>query len=106
VLHQLQPRPTDVPEPEDETAAGAQLRFNDARRFGFMDLCAADALARHPRLCKLGPEPLEDGFDGASLAARLAGRSAVEAMAAGRRLAEAVIRRQGAIIPRDATPAL
>lgn len=57
-----------------ETDAGAAFRFNDARRFGFMDLCRADALSRHPRLSRLGPEPLEDGFDGASLAARLAGR--------------------------------
>ncbi|HVI34014.1 sugar kinase [Phenylobacterium sp.] len=47
-----------------------------------------------------------DSFNGAYLAARLAGRSPAEAVAAGRRLAEAVIRHAGAIIPKDATPAL
>lgn len=47
-----------------------------------------------------------DSFNGAYLAARLAGRTAAEAVAAGRRLAEAVIRHPGAIIPKAATPAL
>jgi formamidopyrimidine-DNA glycosylase len=57
-----------------ETDAGASLRFNDARRFGFIDLCRAADLPRHPMLSRLGPEPLTDGFDGAGLAARLGGR--------------------------------
>ena len=56
------------------TDAGATVRFRDPRRFGFMDLLAADALALHPMLCRLGPEPLSDGFTGAVLAAALAGR--------------------------------
>jgi len=53
---------------------GMRLSFNDARRFGAMDLVASDALAAHPLLAGLGPEPLGEGFDGACLAARLHGR--------------------------------
>jgi len=69
-----------VPEPERhdhvvlETDDGYSVRFNDPRRFGLMALARADALAAHPLLAGLGPEPLGDGFDGAALAARLAGR--------------------------------
>lgn len=53
---------------------GWQVRFNDARRFGLMVLVANDAVAKHKFFKSLGPEPLEDAFDGAVLAARLAGR--------------------------------
>ncbi len=53
---------------------GLRVTFNDARRFGIVALARADALADHPLLAHLGPEPLEPGFDGALLAARLAGR--------------------------------
>jgi formamidopyrimidine-DNA glycosylase len=67
-----------VPERHDhvvlETDGGHSVRFNDPRRFGLMALTRTDALAAHPLLAGLGPEPLEDGFDGAALAARLAGR--------------------------------
>lgn len=45
-----------------------------------------------------------DSFNAAYLAARLAGEGPEAAVAAGRRLAEAVIRRPGAIIPREAMP--
>ena len=54
---------------------GAGVRFNDARRFGFMDLIATEDLARHPMLAALGPEPLGDAFTGSGLAARLSGRT-------------------------------
>lgn len=53
---------------------GWQVRFNDARRFGLMLLVATDAVAGHKAFKGLGPEPLEDSFDGAGLAARLEGR--------------------------------
>jgi formamidopyrimidine-DNA glycosylase len=46
---------------------GRALRFHDPRRFGLMIWTPdppALAVARHPLLCDLGPEPLEDGFDG------------------------------------------
>lgn len=53
---------------------GLRVTYNDPRRFGFMDLIAADALGTHPRLAELGPEPLSDAFDGAYLSAALSGR--------------------------------
>ena len=57
-----------------EIDEGWQVRFNDARRFGLM-LLAADEAVPGTRLFKgLGPEPLDDAFDGAALAARLKGR--------------------------------
>ncbi len=59
-----------------ETETGAVIRFNDARRFGMMDLVASDALATHKLLCNLGPEPLGNRFDGKSLAASLKDRRA------------------------------
>jgi formamidopyrimidine-DNA glycosylase len=57
-----------------ETDDGTAIRFNDARRFGFMHLVARRELDRHPLLAKLGPEPLSTEFDGAALAAALAGK--------------------------------
>jgi formamidopyrimidine-DNA glycosylase len=56
------------------TGDGAEIRFNDARRFGTMDLLAADAVSSHPLLRDLGPEPLGNTFNGPALAARLRGR--------------------------------
>ncbi|MBS0538136.1 MAG: bifunctional DNA-formamidopyrimidine glycosylase/DNA-(apurinic or apyrimidinic site) lyase [Proteobacteria bacterium] len=53
---------------------GWQVRFNDARRFGLMLLVATDKVAGHKAFKGLGPEPLEDAFDGAGLAGRLKGR--------------------------------
>jgi formamidopyrimidine-DNA glycosylase len=58
-----------------ETDDGTAIRFNDARRFGFMDLVARAELDRHPLLANLGPEPLGNGFSGPVLAAALKGRS-------------------------------
>ena len=56
------------------TDDGAEIRFNDARRFGTMDLLAADAVSSHPLLRDLGPEPLGNTFNGPALAAALRGR--------------------------------
>jgi formamidopyrimidine-DNA glycosylase len=53
---------------------GPVIRFNDARRFGTIDYLRREEAAQHPLLAGLGPEPLADGFDGAYLAARLAGK--------------------------------
>jgi len=39
------------------------LRYHDPRRFGCV-LLTADEITEHPLLRKLGPEPLEDEFDG------------------------------------------
>ncbi|HEV8120182.1 MAG TPA: bifunctional DNA-formamidopyrimidine glycosylase/DNA-(apurinic or apyrimidinic site) lyase [Candidatus Polarisedimenticolia bacterium] len=53
---------------------GRQLRFADARRFGFVDLVPSRIIAKHPRLRDLGPEPLEGGFTAASCHAAARGR--------------------------------
>lgn len=51
---------------------GTRITFNDARRFGMVDLVAPGAT--HPMLAHLGPEPLSDDFTPALLAEALAGR--------------------------------
>ncbi len=56
------------------TDAGVEIRFNDARRFGVMDLVAADSLEDHPLLRALGPEPLGNDFNGPALAEALKGK--------------------------------
>jgi formamidopyrimidine-DNA glycosylase len=53
-------------------AGGARITFNDARRFGAMDLMATGAT--HPLLAGLGPEPFGNDFHAPYLAARLKGR--------------------------------
>jgi formamidopyrimidine-DNA glycosylase len=54
--------------------SGADVVFNDPRRFGFMDLVRTSRLEQHPSLKGLGPEPLSDAFDAATLAAACAGK--------------------------------
>jgi formamidopyrimidine-DNA glycosylase len=56
-------------------STGAIVTFNDPRRFGFMDLVSTDAVATHPVLSKLGPEPLSAEFDAAALAAACRGKT-------------------------------
>ncbi len=56
------------------TDEGFELRFNDARRFGILDLVPAAGLAEHRLLANLGPEPLAPEFDGAYLSGALAGK--------------------------------
>jgi formamidopyrimidine-DNA glycosylase len=58
-----------------EIAGGARVTFNDARRFGAMDLWPTAALEEHKLLASLGPEPLGNAFHGAHLAERFAGRT-------------------------------
>jgi formamidopyrimidine-DNA glycosylase len=43
------------------------VRFVDPRRFGALDVATTAALTEHPRLARLGQEPLDRGFDGAFL---------------------------------------
>jgi formamidopyrimidine-DNA glycosylase len=52
---------------------GCVVTYNDPRRFGFMDLAPSEALAQHPRLRLLGPEPLALEFDAHRLAKLFAG---------------------------------
>jgi formamidopyrimidine-DNA glycosylase len=53
---------------------GAVVTFNDARRFGMMDLAPTTTVEEHWLLRALGPEPLGNAFDGRYLARALRGR--------------------------------
>ncbi|TDJ45808.1 MAG: bifunctional DNA-formamidopyrimidine glycosylase/DNA-(apurinic or apyrimidinic site) lyase [Gammaproteobacteria bacterium] len=53
--------------------SGDVLRFNDPRRFGCL-LWTDNEPTKHPLLAKLGPEPLDDEFSGATLYAASRGR--------------------------------
>ena len=52
---------------------GREIRFNDARRFGLVEVFARQMEATHPCLVDLGPEPLGDDFTDAYLFARTRG---------------------------------
>ncbi len=54
------------------TEGGSTITFNDARRFGMVDLIREGSA--HPLLDHLGPEPFDDSFTPAYLAAVFAGR--------------------------------
>ncbi len=56
------------------TDAGTVITFNDARRFGMVDLIREGAA--HPLLDHLGPEPFDPGFTPAYLATAFAGKKA------------------------------
>jgi len=56
------------------TDQGVEIRYNDPRRFGFMDLVEAGQLASHGMLKDIGPEPLGDDFNAAVLGQALHGR--------------------------------
>ncbi|WP_323760676.1 bifunctional DNA-formamidopyrimidine glycosylase/DNA-(apurinic or apyrimidinic site) lyase [Maricaulis sp.] len=53
---------------------GVVVRYNDPRRFGYMDLFPTVDEASHKTLGALGPEPHGNGFSGAYLGEALAGR--------------------------------
>ncbi len=59
---------------ELETDDGWLVGFVDPRRFGSIDLVPTAAEDAHRLLAGLGPEPLDDAFDGAVLSRALAGR--------------------------------
>lgn len=54
--------------------SGARIAFNDARRFGAMDLAPTDSIDEHRFLSVLGPEPLGNDFNESYLLSRLEGR--------------------------------
>ena len=56
-------------------STGALVTFNDARRFGLMDLVPRGSLETHPVLGRLGPEPLSAAFNAATLAVACRGKS-------------------------------
>lgn len=53
---------------------GARITFNDARRFGAMDLMPTERADQHMLLAGLGPEPFGNDFNEPYLAGRLRGR--------------------------------
>jgi len=59
---------------ELETDDGWLVGFVDPRRFGSIDLVPTAAEDAHRLLAALGPEPLDEAFDGAMLSRALAGR--------------------------------
>jgi formamidopyrimidine-DNA glycosylase len=73
------PAPAGPPTAHDhiilETDDGTVVTFNDARRFGMLDLVSRNALDVHPALAGLGPEPLGPDFTPGSLSRALAGRA-------------------------------
>lgn len=74
-FHQAHPAPLKHDHVILDLDQGARLTFNDARRFGAMDLWPTPLLDTHRLLAGLGPEPLGNGFHADFLAARLAGRA-------------------------------
>jgi len=73
-FHHLHPAPEKHDHVILDTDAGARVSFNDARRFGAMDLCATDAVERHWLIAGLGPEPLGNAFNEAHLIAAFRGK--------------------------------
>lgn len=70
--------PPPEPLPHDHVIVGTDdgcwMRYNDARRFGMMDLWPTGAVAEHRLLKDLGPEPLGNAFSAETLQRAVAGR--------------------------------
>ncbi|HBD90470.1 MAG: DNA-formamidopyrimidine glycosylase [Rhodobacteraceae bacterium GWE1_64_9] len=73
-FHHDHPAPAKHDHVVFDMAGGARVTFNDARRFGAMDLLPTATAEAHPLLAVLGPEPLGNDFHEAHLIARLAGK--------------------------------
>jgi formamidopyrimidine-DNA glycosylase len=74
-IHAAAPPPLETHDHiEIVTDGGVTVRYNDPRRFGFVDLFPASEMETHKLLAGLGPEPLSNAFDGAALAAGLGER--------------------------------
>jgi formamidopyrimidine-DNA glycosylase len=57
-----------------EMQGGARVVFNDARRFGFMDLWPVHDLENYAPFSGMGPEPISNAFSGAYLAEAFKGK--------------------------------
>ena len=53
---------------------GRVIVYNDARRFGLVDVCTKADLSRHRLFAHLGPEPFSKDFNASYLCTRLASR--------------------------------
>jgi formamidopyrimidine-DNA glycosylase len=74
-FHHPHPAPAKHDHVVLDMQSGARVTFNDARRFGAMDLIATQKAEEHALLATLGPEPLGNAFDEDYLVARLKGRA-------------------------------
>lgn len=74
-FHHAHPAPAKHDHVVLDMEGGARVTFNDARRFGAMDLLTTAQADTHPLLANIGPEPLGNDFHEAHLAARLKGRA-------------------------------
>jgi formamidopyrimidine-DNA glycosylase len=75
VFYQVHPAPQKHDHVVLHMEDGARVTFNDARRFGAMDLMPTAGAEAHPLLAALGPEPLGNAFDEDYLVAALKGRN-------------------------------
>ena len=73
-FHHAHPAPEKHDHVILDMEGGARITFNDARRFGAMDLIPSTALDDHWLIKSLGPEPHDNRFSAAYLAERLAGK--------------------------------
>ncbi len=73
-FHHLHPAPEKHDHVVLTTEAGARVTFNDARRFGAMDLAPTAELDAHKLLKGIGPEPLGNGFHEAYLIDQFRGK--------------------------------
>ncbi|MCA0270512.1 MAG: bifunctional DNA-formamidopyrimidine glycosylase/DNA-(apurinic or apyrimidinic site) lyase [Proteobacteria bacterium] len=74
-FHHAHPAPAKHDHVVFDMEGGARVTFNDARRFGAMDLMPTETAEAHWLLRDLGPEPLGNSFDEPYLVARLKGRA-------------------------------
>ncbi len=75
LFHHNHPAPEKHDHVVFDMANGARVTFNDARRFGAMDLTQTDAIDDHWLIASLGPEPLGNAFHEDYLVGRLKGRN-------------------------------
>jgi len=74
-FHHTHPAPQKHDHVVLHMANGARVTFNDARRFGAMDLLPTATAEDHPLLAPIGPEPLGNTFDEPYLIAKLKTRN-------------------------------
>jgi len=74
-FHHVHPAPAKHDHVVLEMDSGVRITFNDARRFGAMDLMHTATQDDHWLIRDLGPEPLGNAFNESYLISRLAGRN-------------------------------
>ncbi len=74
-FHHLHPAPEKHDHVVLDMEDGTRITFNDARRFGSMDMFATDTGETHKLLAVLGPEPMGNAFDEAYFKAALKGKN-------------------------------